>query len=89
MGVLDSAYLVVVHGDVQLVVQFESQTPDDPPEPQAVVGIHRLRLGSNVQDVFTLVQRTHILTFRIETHCSYCTALSELETLPVHSYLCV
>ena len=42
--------LVVVHGDVELVVQLESHAPDDPPEPQAVVGVHRLGLGGDVQD---------------------------------------
>ena len=54
--------LVVVHGDVELVVQLESHAPDDPPEPQAVVGVHRLGLGGDVQDVLTLVERTYVLT---------------------------
>lgn len=55
-------YLIVVHGDVKFIVQFQSQAPDDPPEPQAVVAVHWLRLRRNVQDVFALVQGTHVLT---------------------------
>lgn len=57
-----SLYLIVVHGDIKFVVQFESQAPYDPSEPQAVVAVHWLRLRRNVQDVFALVQGTHVLT---------------------------
>lgn len=56
-------YLIIVHGDIQFIVKFESQAPYDSPEPQAVVGVHRLCLCSDVQDVLALVQRTHILTY--------------------------
>nr|XP_014041769.1 unnamed protein product [Salmo salar] len=33
-----------MHGDTELVVNFERLSPDDPPEPQAVVTVHWLRL---------------------------------------------
>lgn len=59
-----------MHGDIELIIKFESQTPDDSPEPQTVVGVHWLCLCSDVQDVLALVQGTHILTYT-ETHFSY------------------
>lgn len=57
-----SLYLIVVHGDIKFIVEFKSQAPYDPSEPQTVVAVHWLRLRSNVQDVFALVQGTHVLT---------------------------
>lgn len=60
-------YLIVVHGDIKFIVEFESQAPYDPPEPQTVVAVHWLRLGRNVQDVFALVQGTHVLTYTRDT----------------------
>ena len=56
-------YLVVVHGNIELIVKFKSQTPDHSSEPKAVVGVHWLCLRSNVQDVLPLVQGSHILTY--------------------------
>lgn len=63
-------YLIIVHGDVEFVVKFQSQTPYDSPEPQTVVGIHWLCLSRDIKDVLTLVQGTHILTYG-DTHFSY------------------
>ena len=57
-------YLVIMHGDTELVVKFERLCPDDPPEPQTVVTVHWLRLRSNVQDVLPLIEGTDILTCR-------------------------
>lgn len=63
-------HLIIVHGDVEFIVKFQSQTPYDSPEPQTVVGIHRLCLSRDIKDVLTLVQGTHILTYG-DTHFSY------------------
>lgn len=56
-------YLVIVHGDVELIVKLESQTPYNSSEPQTVVGIHWLCLRGNIQDVLALVQGPNILTY--------------------------
>lgn len=60
--VLNVCYLVIVHGDIEFIVQLESQAPHDSSEPQTIVGVHRLCLCCDIQDVLSLVQWTHILT---------------------------
>jgi len=55
-------YLVILHGDTELILKPERLSPDDPSEPEAVVGVHRLGLCGHVQDVLVFVQRTHTLT---------------------------
>lgn len=60
---LNVCYLVIVHADIEFIVQFESQTPHDSSEPQTVVGVHRLCFCCDVEDVLSLVQWTHILTY--------------------------
>lgn len=51
--------LVVVHGDVELVVEFEGLAPNHAAAPEGVAGGHALRLGGHVQDVFPAAQRPH------------------------------
>lgn len=58
----DGPYLIIVHGHVELVVKFERLSPDDAPEPEAVVGVGQLGSGGHVQDVLVFVERTHVLT---------------------------
>jgi len=55
--------LVEVRGDTELVLKRERLSPDDPSEPEAVAGVHRLGLRRHIQDVLVSVQRTHILTY--------------------------
>lgn len=56
-------YLVIVHADIEFIVQFESQAPHDSSEPQTVVGVHCLCFRCDIEDVLSLVQWTHILTY--------------------------
>lgn len=66
-----SLYLIIVHGDIKFVVKSESQAPYDSSKPQTVVGVHRLCLRRNVQDVFALIQGTDILTYTTDTRPAY------------------
>lgn len=66
-----SLYLIIVHGDIKFVIKFESQAPYDSSKPQTVVGVHRLCLRCNVQDVFALIQGTDILTYTTDTITAY------------------
>lgn len=56
------SYLIVMNCNAEFVVKLQSLSPNDSPEPEAVVAVNLLRLRRNVQDVLPLVQRTHILT---------------------------
>lgn len=60
---LNVCYLVIVHADIEFIVQFESQAPHDPPEPETIVGIHCLCFRCDIENVLSLVQWTHILTY--------------------------
>lgn len=42
------SYLVVVHGDTELVLELEGLSPDDSAEPEAVVGVDWLSLCRNI-----------------------------------------
>lgn len=33
------SYLIIVHGDRELILKFEGLSPDDSSEPEAVVGV--------------------------------------------------
>lgn len=54
--------LVIVHSNIKLIFKFERLSPDDPSEPEAVVGVDHFRLCRNIQDVLVFVQRAHALT---------------------------
>lgn len=64
---VEPLYLVIVHGNTELIVKLERLSPDDPSDPEAVVGVDYLRLCGHVQDVLVFVEGTHILTWT-QTH---------------------
>lgn len=58
------ADLVVVHGHIELVVEFERLVPEHTPEPQCVAAVHLCHLRGHVQDVGAPAERTHVLACR-------------------------